>query len=69
MTLLLILILVLLIFGGGGTYYGRRAGWSVPRYGGGLIGLLVLLLIVWLIVSAIDAPSMPVGTAPISTAP
>jgi Protein of unknown function (DUF3309) len=49
MGLIIIIIVLLLIFGGGGAYYGPRAGWGAPHYGGGLVGLLVLILIVWLL--------------------
>jgi len=49
MSILLIVILVLLLGGGGGYYYGRGAGWGTPHYGGGLLGLiLILVLILWL---------------------
>jgi hypothetical protein len=47
--ILLIVLLVLLFGGGGGYYYGRGNGWSGPHYGGGLLGLvLVIVLILWL---------------------
>jgi Cupin domain/Protein of unknown function (DUF3309) len=47
--ILLIVILVILLGGGGGYYYGRGAGWGGPHYGGGLLGLvLIILLILWL---------------------
>jgi hypothetical protein len=49
MLILLIIVLVLLFGGGGGYYYGRDAGWGTPHYGGGLLGLvLIVLLILWL---------------------
>ena len=49
MSLVLIIVLVVLLFGGGGAFYGSRAGWGGPHYGGGLLGLVVLiLLILWL---------------------
>jgi len=45
----LIVVLVHLFGGGGGYDYGRGAGWRGPRYGGGLLGLvLIVLLILWL---------------------
>jgi hypothetical protein len=48
MTLILIVIVVVLLFGGG-AYYGPRAGWRGPHYGGGLLGLvLLILLVLWL---------------------
>ena len=47
--LILIIVLVLLFGGGGGVYYGRGAGWGTPHYGGGLLGLvLMIFLILWL---------------------
>jgi len=49
MLILLIIVIVLLFGGGGGYYYGRGAGWGAPHYGGGLLGLvLIILLILWL---------------------
>jgi hypothetical protein len=49
MPILLIVIVLVLLFGGGGAYYGRGAGWGTPHYGGGLLGLvLLILLILWL---------------------
>lgn len=49
MVILLIIVLLLLFGGGGGYYYGRGAGWGAPHYGGGLLGLvLIVLLILWL---------------------
>ena len=49
MLILLIVVLILLFGGGGGYYYGRRANWGGPHYGGGLLGLvLIILLVLWL---------------------
>lgn len=49
MAILLIIVLVLLLGGGGSYYYGRNAGWGTSHYGGSLVGLvLVILLILWL---------------------
>jgi uncharacterized protein DUF3309 len=49
MSILLIVVLVLLLGGGGGYYYGRGVGWGTPHYGGGLLGLVVVVvLILWL---------------------
>ena len=49
MSIILIVILLVLLLGGGGAYYGPRAGWSGPHYGGGLLGLvLIILLVLWL---------------------
>jgi hypothetical protein len=48
MLILLIVVLILLFGGGGGYYYGRGANWRGPHYGGGLLGLvLVILLVLW----------------------
>ena len=41
--LILIIVLVLLFGGGGGYYYGRGAGWGTPHYGGGLLGLVLII--------------------------
>jgi hypothetical protein len=41
---LIILVLVLLL-GSGGAYDGPRAGWGGSHYGGGLIGLVLLILV------------------------
>ncbi len=49
MPIILIVILLVLLLGGGGAYYGRGAGWGTPHYGGGLLGLVLLvLLVLWL---------------------
>ena len=49
MTIILVVILLVLLLGGGGAYYGRGAGWGTPHYGGGLVGLvLLILLVLWL---------------------
>ena len=49
MPLILIIIILLLVFGGGGLFVGRGRNWRAPHYGGGLVGLIVLILLVlWL---------------------
>ncbi len=49
MPIILIVILVVLLLGGGGAYYGRGADWGTSHYGGGVLGLVLLvLLILWL---------------------
>lgn len=49
MSIVLLIIVLVLLFGGGGAYYGPRAGWRGPHYGGGLLGLvLIVLLVLWL---------------------
>ena len=47
MPLIVIVLLLVLLLGGGG-FYGSRAGWRGPQFGG-LGGLVVLILVVlWL---------------------
>ena len=59
MLILLIIVLVLLFGGGGGYYYGRGAGWGTPHYGGGVLGLvLIILLILWLTGNLGSGPMM-----------
>jgi len=49
MLIVLIVVLILLFGGGGGYYYGRGANWRGPHYGGGLLGLvLIIVLVLWL---------------------
>ena len=43
MGLILLIIVLFLVFGGGLGYYGHGAGWGPAYFGGGGIGLLVLL--------------------------
>jgi hypothetical protein len=48
MLILLIVVLILLFGGGGGYYCGRGAGWRGTHYGGGLLGLvLIILSVLW----------------------
>ena len=48
-TVLIVIILLVLLMGGGGGYYGTRSGWGGPHYGGGLLGIVVLVLaVLWL---------------------
>ena len=44
--MLILLIVVLILLFGGGYYYGRGAGWRGPHYGGGLLGLVLIVLLV-----------------------
>ena len=44
--LILLVLLVLLFGGGGGYYYGRGRNWGTPHYGGGLLGLVVIVLVI-----------------------
>ena len=44
--LILLIVLVLLFGGGGGYYYGRGRDWGAPHYGGGLLGLVVIVLVI-----------------------
>ena len=48
--MLLLIIVLILLFGGGG-WYGYRQGWYAgPQFGGGLIGLiLIVILVLWLV--------------------
>ena len=47
MSLILIIVVLVVLLGGGG-FYGSRAGWGGPHYGG-LFGLVVLILVIlWL---------------------
>jgi len=49
MLILLIVVLILLFGGGGGYYYGRGANWGPSHYGGGLLGLvMIIFLVLWL---------------------
>ena len=46
--LIVLIVVLVLLFGGGGAYYGRGAGWGTPHYGGGLLGLvLIVVLVLW----------------------
>ncbi len=45
MSTLLIVVLLVLLLGGGGAFYGPRAGWRGPHYGG-LFGLILIILLV-----------------------
>jgi len=44
--LILLIVLVLLFGGGGGYYYGRGRDWGATHYGGGLLGLVVIVLVI-----------------------
>jgi hypothetical protein len=47
--LIALIVVLMLLLGGGGYYFGRGAGWRSPHYGGGLLGLvLIILLVLWL---------------------
>jgi hypothetical protein len=47
MPLIVIIVLLVLLLGGGG-FYGSRAGWGGPHFGG-LLGLVLLILVIlWL---------------------
>jgi hypothetical protein len=49
MMILLLIVLILLVGGGGGVYYGRAANWRGPHYGGGMLGLvLIIVVFLWL---------------------
>jgi len=38
---------LILLFGAGGYYCGRGAGWRGPYHGGGLLGLVLIMLLVF----------------------
>lgn len=46
MLIVLVVVLILLFGGGGGYYYGRGANGAVPQYGGGLLGLVLIIVFV-----------------------
>jgi len=56
--IILIVVLVLLFGGGGGYYYGRGAGWRAPHYGGGVLGLVVLILLILWLTGHLGGPTM-----------
>jgi hypothetical protein len=59
MLIILLIVVLVLLLGGGGAYYGPRAGWRGPHYGGGLLGLvLLILLILWLTGNLRGGPMM-----------
>ena len=45
MLIVLLIVVLVLLLGGGGAYYGPRAGWRGPHYGGGSLGLVLLILL------------------------
>jgi hypothetical protein len=60
-TVLLVIVLLVVLLGGGGGYYGRRAGWRGPHFGGGAVGLvLVILLVLWL-TGNLGGPRLRIG--------
>ena len=59
MPIILIVILLVVLLGGGGAYYGPRAKWRGPHYGGGLLGLVLLVLVIlWLTGNLASGPLM-----------
>jgi hypothetical protein len=62
MLTLLLIIIVLLLFGGGGGYYGRQAGWGPRGFGGLLVTVLIVVLLIWVVNELIMPPlPMPQG--------
>ena len=60
MTLVLLIILILLL--GGGGAYGRNAGWGPRGFGGLLVTVLIVVLLVWAVNELImPQPPMPAG--------
>jgi hypothetical protein len=61
MLVLLILIGVLLLFGGIG-FHGRGAGWEPRAFGGLILALLMIILLIWVVNELLMPPlPMPVG--------
>jgi hypothetical protein len=61
MLLILLIIVVLLLFGGGG-FYGHRAGWGPRGFGGLLVSVLIVVLLIWIVNELIMPPlPMPAG--------
>ena len=58
MSLILIVLILLLVFGGGGLYMGRGRNWGTPHYGGGLVGLILLIVIVLWLTGNLHGPMM-----------
>lgn len=61
MSIILIIVLLVLLLGGGGAYYGPRAGWRGPHYGGGLLGLVLLILLVLWLTGNLGGPAGNLG--------
>jgi hypothetical protein len=57
MLLILLIIIVLLLLGGGGSY-GQRAGWGPRGFGGLLITVLIVVLLIW-VVNELTMPPLP----------
>ncbi len=57
MLLILILIVILLLSGGG--FYGRRSGWGPRGFGGLLLAVLLVILLVW-VVNELIMPPLPI---------
>jgi hypothetical protein len=61
MLTILLIIIVLLLFGGGG-FYGQRAGWGPRGFGGLLVTVLIVVLLIWIVNELIMPPlPMPEG--------
>jgi hypothetical protein len=62
MLLIVLILFALLLFGGGG-FYGRRTGWGPRGFGGLLVLILVVILLIWFVNELIMPPlPMPAGT-------
>lgn len=62
--LLLVVIILLLLFGGG--FYGRRSGWGPRGFGGLVLTVLLIILLVWVANELLMPPlPMPAGVPPI----
>jgi hypothetical protein len=60
MLAVVLILVVLLLFGGG--FYGRRAGWGPQGFGGLLVAVLAVILLIWVVNELIMPPlPMPEG--------
>src|SRR3954451_2441987 len=58
--MLIVLLILILLLGGGGVFYGRGAGWGGPHYGGGLLGLVLLVLLVLFLTGNLGSGPHPI---------
>ncbi|MBB4200319.1 hypothetical protein GGD83_004148 [Rhodoblastus sphagnicola] len=58
MLLIILIIVVVLLFGGGGGFFGRRAGWGPRGFGGLLVTVLIVVLLIWA-VNELTMPRLP----------
>jgi len=59
---ILLIVIVVLLLGGGGGFYGRRAGWGQRGFGGLLVTVLIVVLLIWAVNELMMPPlPMPAG--------